>query len=153
MHNEIQLDQALHACCLQDVVSLQSLHYHVQMARKKLVERECLHQPKAGLVVRVSDSTTTPATSPLTESSLPTTSTLQLHKKHQTIKRRRSPKQVSEARALANVRQNKLLRPVRLQRLNAMTTITASSLHSRQEQIWFIRDSMATPSHQRNFVL
>ena len=61
-----------------------------------------MHQPE-GLVVLVGDSITTP-TSPLTESSsLPTTSTLQLHKKHQTIKRRRLPKQVSEARALAKI--------------------------------------------------
>ena len=40
-----RIHHALRACCLDDVVSIQKLHYHdVEMKRRKLMERRCLNE-------------------------------------------------------------------------------------------------------------
>jgi hypothetical protein len=101
-HNKLQLDRALQACCLQDVVSLQMLHYHVQTAKKKLaVEGGVVSQLQEGLVVNVMHGESSTTTSPLTDSSLLTTSAVISSssgaQQKKPIKRRRSAKQAGEA--------------------------------------------------------
>ena len=74
-HNKLQLNQTLRACCLQDIVSLQTLHYHVQTAKKKLAEEGgCVSQLHEGLLVDVMHGESSTTMSPLTDSSLATTS-------------------------------------------------------------------------------
>jgi hypothetical protein len=74
-HGNLTLNEALHACELQDLVSFQKLHYHVKIAWRSLLSHS--HPgplSREGLVVEVcaSDSNTDTVTrtlSPLTEAS------------------------------------------------------------------------------------
>ncbi|KAI2498148.1 hypothetical protein MHU86_16346 [Fragilaria crotonensis] len=88
-HNKLQLDQALRACCLQGIVSTQTLHYHVQMAKKNAQSN--VHE---GLLVDVVIGDTCTTTSPLTEDS----SQKILQQKPAVVRRRKSSKQACEVR-------------------------------------------------------
>ena len=108
---KLQLDQALRACYLEKVVSIQALHYHVQTAKAKvpLKEKQASDDDEGLLTVDCSQmlrgfsiatgptgsSSATSATSPLTENSS-CLSTAQLVEQSP-IKRRKSSKQVCEA--------------------------------------------------------
>jgi hypothetical protein len=69
--NTLQLGEAIGACGLQGKVTPQLLHYHVQMAQKKMRDQDCLLQAE-GMIIEIDedDATATTCTSPLTEMSL-----------------------------------------------------------------------------------
>jgi hypothetical protein len=48
---KLQLDQALRACYLEKVVSVQTPHYHVQTAKAKLKEKQLAHDDQVLLTV------------------------------------------------------------------------------------------------------
>jgi hypothetical protein len=50
IHNKLHLDQALRACCLFDYITTQTLHYHVQRAKKKLTQSTNQH---SGMVLEL----------------------------------------------------------------------------------------------------
>ena len=74
IHNKLKLHQALRACYIDDQFTVQTLHYHVQMARKQVSlsyaeeENDVIHWRHEGKVVELSrpgDASTT--ISPLTD--------------------------------------------------------------------------------------
>ena len=83
IHNKLKLHQALRACYIDDQFTVQTLHYHVQMARKQASlsyaeeeENDVFHQRHKGKVVELSrpgDASTT--ISPLTDDPPETTMT------------------------------------------------------------------------------
>ena len=86
-------------------------HYHVQTAKKKLaVEGGGVSQLHEGLVVDVMHGESSTTMSPLTDSSLSTTSAVISSssdaQQRKPIKRRRSAKQASEARMQAKIDRN-----------------------------------------------
>jgi hypothetical protein len=105
----------------------------VQTAKKKLEEGGFVTSQHEGLIVdvmlRASDSSTT--TSPLTESSLSTSSSAISSSVQQTlpIKRRQLPKQASEARVLAKIKRDDYNRRFKLA-FKAGTDLVHQRLHS-----------------------
>ena len=123
IHNKIQLHQALRACYIDDRFTTQTLHYHVQMAKKQMslssAETEDVVPCHKGKVVELSlagDASTTispltddPETTIFTSSSQPQQApaqrqlTVEGPKAVPTRRRRRSAKQASEARLEAKI--------------------------------------------------
>jgi hypothetical protein len=121
IHGNLKLNEALRACCLQGVVSFQKLHYHVKIARKALLSHAPAgHASREGLLIGVcgrasSDCTVDTRTtiSPLTEASALSAAMafpqqpLAVEEEEllpPVVKRRKSSKQTSEARAEAKIR-------------------------------------------------
>jgi hypothetical protein len=110
---KLQLDQALRACYLEKVVSVQALHYHVQTAKAKVLKEKQASDDDEGLLTvdcsqmlrgssiatgPTGSSSATSTTSPLTENSSCLSAAPSVEQPP--IKRRKSSKQACQARVM-----------------------------------------------------